>query len=206
MARPSSPTRRTDILAAARDAFNAGGFAGTRLEDIASAVGISKAALYLHFESKQALFVAMVRDLIERLLPDALPHDFSTFSAADLLRRFIEFAFQRMASPEMAFLPRVIIGEGPTFPELARFYHDEVVTRMLGIIEGIIEHGITRGEFTCARPELAPRSVAGGVVFAALWKIVFEPVGGKQLDIAAMAHVHAETLLTGLMIREEAKQ
>ncbi len=202
MPRPSSPTRRADILAAARDAFNARGFAGARLEDIARAVGVSKAALYLQFASKEALFEASVRELIERTLPEALPASFAGQSAAALLRRFIAFAFERLASPEMAFVPRVIIGEGMNFPDLARFYHDEVVNRILDVIEGVLRHGVAQGEFICPDPALARRSIAGGIVFGALWKIVFEPSGGERLDIPAMARVHADTLLNGLLKRE----
>lgn len=203
MPRPSSPTRRADILAAARDAFNARGFAGARLDDIARAVGVSKAALYLQFASKEALFEASVRELIEQTLPEAIPADFTGQSASALLRRFIGFAFERLASKEMAFVPRVIIGEGMNFPELARFYHDEVVNRILGVIEAVLRHGVEQGEFSCPDPALARRSIAGGIVFGALWKIVFEPAGGEPLDIAAMARVHADTLLDGLLKRGE---
>lgn len=203
MPRVTPPTRREDIVAAARATFNARGFAGARLDDIARAAGISKAALYLQFASKEALFEAVVRELIETTLPQAVPQDFATTSAPDLLRRFIAFAFSRLASPDMAFVPRVIIGEGANFPELARFYHDEVVGRINALIEAIIRHGIARGEFGCERPDLAARTVVGGVVFGALWKIVFEPIGGQTLDIPAMAHSHAEVLLNGLLRQRE---
>ena len=204
MARQTPPTRRADILGAARDAFNARGFAGARLEDIAASVGISKAALYLQFSGKQAIFEAVVRDLIERTLPEVMPTDLSRFSATELLRRFVSFAFERLASPEMAFVPRVIVGEGANFPELAKFYHDEVVNRVLGVIEAIIRHGVACGEFACERPGLARRSIAGGIVFGALWKVVFEPIGGEPLDVPAMAQVHADTVLSGLLVRKEA--
>lgn len=203
MPRVTPPERRDEIVTAARATFNARGFAGARLDDIARAAGISKAALYLQFASKEALFEAVVRELIATTLPQAVPPDFSESSAPDLLRRFIVFAFDRLASPDMAFVPRVIIGEGANFPELARFYHDEVVSRIIGLIEAIIRHGIARGEFSCERPDLAARSVGGGVVFGALWKIVFEPVGGQTLDIPAMAQSHADVLLNGLLQREE---
>ena len=203
MSRPASPTRRADILAAARDAFNARGFASARLDDIARAVGVSKAALYLQFASKEALFEASVRELITQTLPQALPSSFAGQSATALLRRFIEFAFERLASAEMAFVPRVIIGEGMNFPELARFYHDEVVNRILDIIEAVLRHGVEQGEFACPRPDLARRTIAGGIVFGALWKIVFEPNGGEPLYIEAMARVHADTVLDGLLARKE---
>lgn len=203
MPRKSSPTRRADILLAARDAFNAGGFAGTRMEDIGRRVGISKAALYLQFESKQVLFESLIQETIASMLPQAAPEQFGDMPAEGVLRGFVTFMAERIASPEMAFVPRVIIGEGANFPELARFYHDTVIERGLGVLERIIAHGVARGEFACADPHHACRSIVGGVLFGALWKIVFEPVGAERLDVSAMARTHADTVLSGLLVREE---
>jgi len=203
MPRPSVPTRRADILAAARDVFNARGFAGTRMDDIARAVGLSKAALYLQFASKEALFEALVSELIEAMLPQAAPADFGDMPAEAILRGFIGFMADRLTRPEMAFVPRVIIGEGALFPDLARFYHDHVISTGLGLVERIVRHGIDRGEFACADVPQAARTVVGGVLIAAIWKITFEPIGAAALEPAAMAGAHADTILNGLLVRKD---
>jgi AcrR family transcriptional regulator len=204
MPRPAVPTRRADILIAAREAFNARGFSATRMEDIARRCGISKAALYLQFPSKEALFQALTSEIIEQMLPEVAPADFGDTPAEDLLRSFVAVVASRLAQPDMAFVARVIIGEGMNFPELARFYHDNALSRGLGIAERIIRHGIARGEFAAGEPNFAARSVVGGILLMALWKIVFEPVGAEPLDVPAMAASHAETLLAGLKARKDA--
>jgi AcrR family transcriptional regulator len=203
MARPAAPVERSEVLRLACLEFGARGFAATRMEDIARAAGISKAALYLRFPSKEAVFEEAVRDLIAQTLPAALPFEFGDLAAAPLLRAFVAFAFAKLTQPELAFVPQVIIGEGRKFPELAKFYHDEVVGRVLGQMEALIRHGVARGEFACARPDLACRSIAGGVIFGALWRIVFEPAGGAPLDVDAAAAAHADVLLAGLLARKE---
>lgn len=203
MPRPSVPTRRADVLLAARDVFAAHGFSGTRMDDIAKAVGISKAALYLQFSSKEALFEAMVSELIEATLPQAAPPDFGESSAEQILRGFLSFMAARLTEPEMAFVPRIIIGEGAKFPDLARFYHDHVIGSGLGLVERIIRHGIARGEFVCRDVEQASRTVIGGVLVAAIWKATFEPIGAKAIDPATMAAAHADTVLGGLLVRKE---
>lgn len=203
MARPAAPIERTELLALARAEFNAKGFAAARMEDIARAGGISKAALYLRFPSKEAVFEEAVRDLIARTLPEMLPAEFGDLPAEPILRQFLPLAFTRLTSPEFAFVPRVIIGEGANFPELARFYHAEVIQRVLGIIAGLIRHGVARGEFACDEPELACRTIAGGAIFAALWRVVFEPVGAEPIDPIRLAQVHADTVLAGLLTRRE---
>lgn len=201
MARSAVPTRRADILLAARDVFNARGFAGTRMDDIARAVGLSKAALYLQFASKQALFEAMVSELIEAMLPRAVPGDFGDTSAELILRNFIQFMSGRITAPDMAFVPRVIIGEGANFPELAKFYHTHVITRGLTIVEKVLRHGIARGEFAVSDLAQAGRTIIGGVLLGAIWKNTFEPVGAKPIDPAQMAQAHADTVLNGLKTR-----
>ncbi|MBS0476451.1 MAG: TetR/AcrR family transcriptional regulator [Proteobacteria bacterium] len=203
MPRPSVPSRRSDILLAARDAFNARGFAGARMEDIARAVGISKAALYLQFGSKEALFEALTTELIEATLPTMAPAQFGDIPAETLLRGFITTLTGRLASPELAFVPRVIIGEAMNFPELARFYHDHVIERGLAVVEAIIRHGIARGELACDDPPLACRTVVGGLLVGAIWKMVFEPVGARPVEAEAAARVHADTILNGLIVRKE---
>lgn len=201
MARPTVPTRRADILLAARDVFNERGYAGTRMDDLARAVGLSKAALYLQFASKEALFEAMVGELIEAMLPRAVPADFGDTPAEQILRNFIQFMSARIMASDMAFLPRIIIGEGANFPDLARFYHSHVITRGMTILERILRHGIERGEFACADVGQACRTIIGGVLLGAIWKTTFEPVGAEVLEAETMAAAHADAVLNGLRTR-----
>jgi len=205
MPRPTVPTRRADILLAARDVFSARGFAGTRMDDIASAAGISKAALYLQFDGKQALFQALVAELIETMLPQAAPADFGDLTAETIMRQFIGFMAARLTEPEMAFVPRVIIGEGANFPDLARFYHDHVISRGMGIVERIVAHGVARGEFACTDVPQACRTIIGGVLIAAIWKTTFEPIGAEPIDSNTMSQAHADTVLNGLLKRKSAQ-
>src|SRR5437660_856533 len=57
MARPADPNAKEALMAAARAEFARRGLRGARIEDITAACGLSKGAFYLHFESKEALFV-----------------------------------------------------------------------------------------------------------------------------------------------------
>ena len=57
---------KQEILEAALDLFSVQGFEATSLSQIADAVGIRKASLYSHFENKQAILDALVRDVLDR--------------------------------------------------------------------------------------------------------------------------------------------
>lgn len=60
MARPADPNAKSALVAAARAQFRAQGLQRARIEDITAACGLSKGAFYLHYESKEALFLELV--------------------------------------------------------------------------------------------------------------------------------------------------
>ena len=59
--RLSADERRATITQAAGPLFARDGYAATRLDDIASAAGVSKPIVYRHFESKKALYMSLLR-------------------------------------------------------------------------------------------------------------------------------------------------
>jgi TetR/AcrR family transcriptional regulator len=63
-AEPGARAERTRaaILAAAEQQFARRGFAATRLEDVAAAVDLKRAALFYHFRDKQSLYEAVVAE------------------------------------------------------------------------------------------------------------------------------------------------
>ena len=64
---PTIEAPRATILREASKLFAKHGFEGTSLQNIATAVGITKAAIYHYFPTKQAVYDAIVVDLLERL-------------------------------------------------------------------------------------------------------------------------------------------
>jgi AcrR family transcriptional regulator len=56
------------VLDVALDLFSEHGFAGTSLQDIADRLGVTKAAVYYHFHSKDDLLLALVEPAIDELM------------------------------------------------------------------------------------------------------------------------------------------
>ena len=54
--------KRRQILDGARRVFLADGFDGASMNDIARVAGVSKGTLYVYFDSKEALFEALIRE------------------------------------------------------------------------------------------------------------------------------------------------
>ena len=202
MPRRTPPNRREAILNAARIEFAARGYAGTRMEDVAAGVGISKAALYLQFADKAALFRELVDWMLETRLPAALPSALESATPAAQLEALVRLGAAQLGAPEIAFLPRLVIGEGANFPEMARPYHDHAVDRILRLVADIVARGVADGSFRPVDPYLTARSVAGALLLGALWQTVFEPVGAKPLNMEALAASHIDVILNGLSTGE----
>jgi AcrR family transcriptional regulator len=59
--------RQAQILTAAATAFARGGYAATSMEDVAVEAGITRLIVYRHFDSKEALYQAVLTRVTERL-------------------------------------------------------------------------------------------------------------------------------------------
>src|SRR6266436_2876032 len=56
--------RPQEILEAALSVFAERGFAAARMEQIAARAGVSKGTIYLYFDSKEAVFRALVHEVL----------------------------------------------------------------------------------------------------------------------------------------------
>lgn len=63
----SNSARRTGIVRAATEVFLRFGFRKTSMDDVAKAASISRQGLYLHFDSKDVLFRAVVEQMLDDL-------------------------------------------------------------------------------------------------------------------------------------------
>lgn len=201
--------RPAEIVAAALDVFAARGFAASRLDDVAARAGISKGTLYLYFRSKDELFKAVVR---ETLLPNIALAEARIATAdgptAELLMGVLR-GLVGVAGTRLGAIPKLIIAEAGNFPDLARFYIEEVIGRGLRLFAGLLARGAARGEFRRVDPALAAPVLAAPILLMAIWKNVLEPHAPKSamgaFDPARFFDVYADVLLNGLRARAEEK-
>ena len=191
--------RPQEILAAALDLFVEKGFAATRLDDVALKAGLSKAAIYLYFEDKTALFKGVVRQAVAaNLVAVETMLRAHRGPAGELIARILEFMAGRIDETPIALVAKVVLAESRAFPEIGQFYLKEVIGRGLPLLEGLIARGVATGEFRKVDPGLSARSVIGPMLLAILWRSVFEPIGADKLDVRALGRHHAELMLHAL--------
>ncbi len=138
--------RPQELVAAALEIFAEKGFAGTRLSDVAKRAGVSKATVYLYFDSKEDLLHAAVR-AVEPILDFgddlAASHEGDT---RELLSVLVTRWLEEFEKRGVGGVPKLIIAEGSNFPDLARLYLDVVVERGRRIFTAVLQRGIERGE------------------------------------------------------------
>jgi len=145
--RERKDTRPQEIVEAAFEEFAAKGFAGTRLEDVAARARVSKGLPYLYFKTKEELFKAVVRSVITSHF-DVIREqvETTTLSVEDFLKGpFLSF-IQELVCSKRVFIVRLLIAEGHKHPELTKFYFDNVVSRGMETLRGLIDRGVERGD------------------------------------------------------------
>ena len=162
--------RPSELTAAALELFVEKGYGTTRLDDVAARAGVSKGTLYLYFDSKEALFNAVIR---EGLLPGFADEEKRianyTGGSPDLLREVVLGFWRRVGTKPIGGLPKLIFAEAENFPEIARFYHDEVIARGLALMREVVARGIARGEFRAVDPDAAAHIVIAPLLMRMIW-------------------------------------
>ena len=175
--------RPEEILDAAFVVFGESGFARAKIDDVARRAGVSKGTVYCYFDSKDALFRAMVRAKVVAWLAEAEVF-VRTFegSARALLVELIKAMYSRMRREEMMQLARVVQGELPHFPELARFYFDEVILRARRLVQQVLERGRATGEFRPGAGDFAARGLSSMLVHTAQVQCFFHRFDPQALS------------------------
>ena len=140
--------RPQELLDAALALFVEKGFAATRSEEIAARAGVAKGTLYRYYPSKDELFKAMVRDNLSVHIAEstALAAQYEG-PIAGLLGQMMRDWWAKVGRGNAGVVCKIMMVEARNFPELARFYVDEVITPSKQLIGSLIERGIRSGEF-----------------------------------------------------------
>lgn len=191
--------RPEEILRAAMEIFVERGFAATRLEEIGARAGVSKGTLYLYFSSKEELFLSSVRDSI-------VPHiqsgeqRIAEFQGRpiDLLREVYEGWALVVTDPLMGGLCKLMVAEAANFPDVARFYMEEVVKRTRAMFASVIQRCIEAGELRRAPIDLVVREITAPILFAVIWRHSLANHDDAPLDFPIYLDFHFNILLQGL--------
>jgi AcrR family transcriptional regulator len=188
-------TRRSTIVAEARQAFLRDGYAGMSMSGLIATLGGSKATLWSYFPSKVALFAAVLedaagayaRDVGEFLrLSDDLPS-----GLFELCNRLIG----KIVSPEPLRLTRLVLAESGRSPEVGKIFYAHAVQPMEASVAAYLSRHMDEGRLRPTAPMAAARiliDLCNGSQVRCLW-------GAERLDADDIERAAAE--ITQIFLR-----
>jgi len=191
--------RPSELMAAALGLFVEKGFAATRLEEVALRAGVAKGTLYLYFDSKEALFRAVIQEGILPVVAEgeaiAARH---AGSSADLLERLLENWWTRVGQTDYAGIPKLMVAESRNFPEVAQFYYENVIRRGRALIGAALERGMDSGEFRRVDVETCIEVVIAPILMLLIWRFSMGSCQNNQAEPRQYLAVHMDLLRQGL--------
>lgn len=188
--------RRQKILVAAEEVFARDGYRASTVRDIADRAGILSGSLYYHFESKEAIALAIIGPHLEHVIRRQAQVLTGVVEPADAIRRLIE---ENMATIwERPAVIAIMHNDWPYLRKLPDFaavvvLYEAVATPWLEVIR----RGVDDGVFLEGHDEaLIYRSIQSMFLATARW---FDPTG--PLSSADLTRMQADLVLGGLLAR-----
>jgi AcrR family transcriptional regulator len=196
-ARLPAEARRADILAAAARCFGSRGFGGTTTRDIAGAVGITEAALYRYFPSKEAIYTAILD--ARMAAPDPVDRVEAAARAGDDAGVFggLAQALLEAVEQDPTFL-RLVLYSALEGHQLARPFQEKRIRRLRDFLTGYIERRAADGAFRAVDPALAARAFVGMVVDHLIAREVFGQRDAYRKTHAQVAETFVSIFLRGV--------
>ena len=149
---------KQEILDASLELFSVQGFEATSISQIVGAVGIRKASLYSHFESKQAILDALVKDVLEKYTEHSIfvrtkwekNEDTLPMSADEAVKMIVGQIRFILHDPIISRARKMLVIEQFQNPELAKLQtkqnYTDVIRYFTGLIQCMIRKGILRDD------------------------------------------------------------
>jgi AcrR family transcriptional regulator len=173
---PNRPEKKAAILDGAIQVFLEQGYAGTTMDKVALAAGVSKPTVYNHFQDKEALFNALMEKLVLEKEWAKCPLDLQNFSSEPaniVLKRVANEIIDNgiNSSEQMTFI-RLVIGESGRFPELSKSFVRNMDKPIIGTLSEYF------ASLNIPAPDVAARMFMGTLVF---FLMTSEMMGGKDI-------------------------
>ncbi|WP_182870901.1 TetR/AcrR family transcriptional regulator [Rhodopirellula sp. JC639] len=170
--------KRADILAAAVTEFRTYGYDNTTMDQIADAAGASKRTVYNHFGSKEGMFEAIVREMMDR-------SDVLTGGEYDAeqplprqLKRIANEIVDTLKDESYRDLARVVLSRLLMVPEYSALISEQT-QHINTMLSRWMRAAHRDGRLRVPRPELAADQFVGMLMAYAFWPALFNVEKGS---------------------------
>lgn len=185
---------RAKLIAAARKAFAAHGYAEASMDDFTAEAGLTRGALYHHFGGKQGLLEAVIEQI------DAEMAERLAAVAAAAPTRWDGLVQENIGYIELALEPdvqRIMLRDGPAVLGDPASWPSALacIASIRGNIEQLQADGVIRGDVDA---EAAARMISGASTDAAMWiASSADPAATLRRVVPAF-----KAMLEGLLVRD----
>jgi AcrR family transcriptional regulator len=173
-----SPEKTAAILDGAIKIFLEQGYAGTTMDKIAVAAGVSKPTVYNHFQDKESLFNALMEKLVHEKkwakIIDDLP-ELHSQPPEVVLRQLANGMLDSVNDQEKVTFIRLVMGESGRFPEMGKAfirYMDKPA------LDALVKYLKSCPNLKLADPEATARMFMGTLIYRL---IALEMLHGKDI-------------------------
>ncbi|HIE38018.1 MAG TPA: TetR/AcrR family transcriptional regulator [Anaerolineales bacterium] len=168
---PKDPgeARREQILKAAAALFAEKGYQRATVKEIAARAGVAPGTIYLYFENKRDLLLAIADRLIaqpvDQILVEASRLDAEAY-VATIIRNRIQFARQNQA------LLQALVTEIWTDEELREQFFAQVIGPIIVAGAAYLQARVAEGKLRPCRPEIVAPAVAGAIIILSALRVL----------------------------------
>ena len=139
--------RKSQIMDAAMKVITRKGFSNTRMDDIVNEAGISKGAIYHHYQGKKDIFLSLIGHWETQTFPDFYSRNGKERSAADTLHDFASEVIKVFKSRSHVFQAEVEFWALANQDDEVRVRSQGLYEKIINLFELVIIKGIREKEF-----------------------------------------------------------
>lgn len=191
--------RRANIFDAALAVFAEVGYDRATLSDLVDRIGVTKGCLYHHFESKEELLLALLRDRVAAVVrADEESLSNAKGSREQVLRSLVERHWAHLQEPGQIELTVLALTELPKIPDAGRDVFDDVVARKRAMMRSALERDHPGAAAQPVETELAATIIPWMILGVALGRHVCRGFESSTLSPEQVGEAVTNIILRGV--------
>jgi len=192
----SPATTRDSLLDAADRLLGRSGYRKTTLDDVARESGVGRRTIYLHFESKEELFLSSIDRIVERLVAELERIAGEDLPVAERMRRMlvtrVMFRFDSVRGYYQSLDEMLASLRGAYLERRERYFAEEAK-----VLSRTVAEGAQAGEFAAADPLACARTLVLATNSLLPYSLSPSELGSRRTIEREAARL-ADLLLAGL--------
>jgi AcrR family transcriptional regulator len=196
--RPSSE-RKIEILEAALTIFVEKGYSNARMDDIVKAIGLSKGAIYHHFDSKRDLFMALIEHWMDQFSAIDRGGELRGKPSSVIMKTIARFTTKVFKRNPHWFMAEHEIWSLANRDEEIRDLVSQLYNRIIGEFESLVNRGIQYGEFHDVNSRMIAISIMTSL-HGMIWFVLFQP---QDFSLEEYVDLNMDFILKGISISQD---